>query len=93
MPEKSGIKGCSQHEGLSISFNSKQFYGFFAVINHLIYTHCTHIHNTKKQAENIISSCSFLFLKTLFHFILQCTCISVPYLESGLCELGLVLDS
>ena len=46
---------------------------------------------TKKQAGNILSSCSVLFLKTLCQFILQC--ISVSYMESGLFELGLVLDS
>ena len=54
----------------------------FAVINHLYID----INHTKNQAKNILSSCSFLLLKTLFYFILQC--ISVPYLESGLCRLG-----
>ena len=49
----------------------------FAVINHLYLD----INHTKKQAENTLSSCSFLFLKTLFHFILQC--ISVPYKKAA----------
>ena len=41
----------------------------------------------KEQAENILSSCSFLILKTLFHFILyvfqyhilKATTLSIPY--------------
>ena len=40
----------------------------------------------KKHTENILSSCSILPVKTVFHFILQR--ISVSYLESGLCKLG-----
>ena len=40
------------------------------------------IYHTKKQTENILRSCSYLLLKTLFYFISQCT--SAPYLESGL---------
>ena len=43
------------------------------------------IYHTKKQTENTPCSCSYLLLKTLFYFILQCT--SVPYFESGLCKL------
>ena len=39
------------------------------------------IYHRKKQTENIPRSCRYLLLKTLFHFISQCT--SVPYLESG----------
>ena len=36
MPEKSGIKeGCNQNDGLSVSYNLKQFHRFFAVTNHL----------------------------------------------------------
>ena len=38
----------------------------FAVDNHQ-YIH----HHRKKQANNILSSCSLLFLKTLYHFISQ----------------------
>ena len=43
------------------------------------------IYHTKKQTENISRLFSYLLLKTLFYFILQCT--SVPYLESGLFKL------
>ena len=59
----------------------------FAVINHQYID----IYHTRKQAENILSSCSYLFLKTLFYFILQCT--SLPYLRSGLCKLVKELDN
>ena len=47
------------------------------------------IYHTKKQAENIPRSCSYLLLKTLFYFMSQCT--SAPYLESGLCAVQLQL--
>ena len=53
---------------------------YFAGINHLYMD----IYHTKKQTENILRSCSYLLLKTLFYFISQCT--SAPYLESGLCK-------
>ena len=43
-----------------------------AVINHK----SIDIQHTKRKAENILSSCSLLVLKTLFYFISQC--ISVP---------------
>ena len=43
------------------------------------------IYHTKKQIEIIPGLCSYLLLKTVFYFILQCT--SVPYLDSGLCTL------
>ena len=49
------------------------------------------IYHTKKQTENILRSCSYLLLKTLFYFISQCT--SEPYLESGLCKLDKELDN
>ena len=49
------------------------------------------IYNTKKKTENIPRSCSYLLLKTLFFFILQCN--SVPYLERGLCKLVKELDN
>ena len=49
------------------------------------------IYHTKKQTENITRSCSYLLLKTLFYFILQCT--SSPYLESDLCKFDKELDS
>ena len=42
------------------------------------------IYHTKKQAENIPRSLSYMLLKTLFYFISQCT--SVPYLEIELCK-------
>ena len=42
------------------------------------------IYNTKKQTENTPRACSYLLLKILFYFILQC--ISIPYLEKGLCK-------
>ena len=35
------------------------------------------IHRTKKQTENTFSLCCFLFLKTLFHFIVQCIQYSI----------------
>ena len=59
----------------------------FAAINHLYID----IYQTKKQTKNIPSSCSYLLLKTLFHFILQCT--SVPYFEGCLCKLVKELDN
>ena len=43
------------------------------------------IYHTKKQAENIPRSCSYLLLKTLFYFMSQCR--SVPYFECDLCKL------
>ena len=49
------------------------------------------IYHTKKQTENTPRSYSYLLLKTLFHFISQCT--SVPYLLSGLCKFGKELDN
>ena len=49
------------------------------------------IYQTKKQAENIPRSCSYLLLKTLFYFVSQCT--SVQYLESDLCILVKELDN
>ena len=54
---------------------------FFAVISYQY----MEIYHTKKQTKNIPRSCSYLLLKTLFYFILQCTLES--YLESGLCKL------
>ena len=48
------------------------------------------VYHTKKQTENISRSCSYLLLKILVYFISQC--ISIPYLESGLCNLGKELD-
>ena len=53
----------------------------FAGINH---QYMDILYHTKKQTENIPSSCCYLLLKTLFYLISQCT--SVPYLESGLCK-------
>ena len=58
-----------------------------AGINH----HYMNIYHMKKQSENITRSCSYLLLKTLFYFILQCT--SAPYLESDLCKLDKELDN
>ena len=49
------------------------------------------IYHTKKQAENIHRSCSYLILKTLFYFISQCT--SEPNLESVFCKLDKGLDN
>ena len=49
------------------------------------------IYHTKKQTENIPRSCSYLLLKTLFYFILQCTL--APYLESGLCKVDKELET
>ena len=49
------------------------------------------IYHTKKQTENISRSSSYLLLKTMLHFISQCT--SEPYLESGLCKLDKKLDN
>ena len=53
----------------------------FAVINHQYMD----IYHTKKQTVNTPRSYSYLLLKALFYFIAQCT--SVPYLESGLCNI------
>ena len=50
-----------------------------------------YIYHTKKQTENIPPSGSYLFLKTLFYYISQCT--SAPYLESGLCKFDNELDN
>ena len=44
------------------------------------------IHYTKNQAENMFTACSFLLLKTPFHFISYC--ISEPCIESRLFQLG-----
>ena len=44
------------------------------------------IHHTKRQTENTLSSYSILNLKTLFKFVSQCNL--VPFLESGLCNVG-----
>ena len=49
------------------------------------------IYYTKKQTEKAPRSCSYLLLRILFYFILQCN--SVPYLESGLCKLDKELDN
>ena len=65
----------------------KAISNFFAGINHQYMD----IYHTKKQTENIPRSCSYLLLKTLFHFIAQCTL--VPYLESGLCKLDKELEN
>ena len=78
-----GIKGDWPHYFVEYKAISK----IFAVSNHQYIV----IHHTKKQAENILSSCSFQFLKALFHFLSH-KCISVTYLESGLCKLGKALD-
>ena len=48
------------------------------------------IYHTKKQTENIPRACSYLLLKTLFYFTLQCT--PVPYLENDSCKLDKELD-
>ena len=58
----------------------------FADINHQYVC----IHHTKRQNENTLSSCSILNLKTLFKFVSQCKL--VPFLESGLCNVGNELD-
>ena len=50
----------------------------------------TDIDYTKRQAENTLSSCSYLNLKTLLKFVSQCSL--VPYLESRLCNVGNGLD-
>ena len=50
-----------------------------------------YIYHKKKQIENIPRSCSNLRLKTLLHFISQCT--SVHYLENGLRKLDKELDN
>ena len=57
----------------------------------VIYHKYIDIHNTKNQAENMFTSCSFRFLKTRFHIISHC--ISEPYLEGRLCQLGKELDN
>ena len=73
----------------SVFHRIKSNYHFFAGINQQYMD----IYHTKKQTENIPRSCrlSYLFLKTLYYFISQCT--SVPYLESGLCKLDKELDN
>ena len=59
----------------------------FAAINHQYIC----IHHTKRQTENTLSSCRILNLKTLFKFVSQCPL--VPFLESGLCNVGNELDN
>ena len=49
------------------------------------------IHHTKRQTENKLSSCSILNLKTLLKVVSQCNL--VPFLESGLCNVGNELDN
>ena len=44
-----------------------------------------------RHAENALSSCSILKLKTLFKFASQCNL--VPFLESRLCNVGNELDN
>ena len=43
------------------------------------------IHHTK-NIDNILSLCSILSLKTMFHFVLQF--IAVPFLKTSKCKLG-----
>ena len=57
----------------------------------VIYHQYIDIHHAKKRSENIISSYSFRFFETLFHYISEC--VSVTYIESGLCQLGKELDN
>ena len=80
-------KDFNQIGGLIISKNIQQYQRFFAVINN----RNTAIHHMEEQAENVLSSCFICFLITLFHFLSQC--ISVPYLESDLCQLAKELDN
>ena len=49
------------------------------------------IHHTKRQTKITLSSYSILILKTLFKFVSQCN--SVPFLESGLCNVKNELDN
>ena len=49
------------------------------------------IHHVKRQTENTLSSCSILNLKTLLKFVSQCNL--VPFLESGLCNVGNKFDN
>ena len=51
---------------------------------------CRYSPYEEKMLNISFSSCSFLFLKTLFYFKWQC--ISLPYLDSDLCILGNELD-
>ena len=60
---------------------------FLADINHQYMC----IHHTKRQTENTLSSYSILNLKTLFKFALQCNL--VPFLESGLYNVGNEMDN
>ena len=90
----SGYASGMQHHG---DFNHNRgphcFVEYKAISNNsaVVNRECLDIHHTKKQAVHILSSCSFLFLKTLFHFISQC--ILAPYLESGLSQLRKELDN
>ena len=77
----------NQTGSLSISLDIEHYQKKIAGINHQ-YMDSYH---TKKQPENIPRSCSYLLLKTLFYFILQCA--SASYLESGLCKLDKELDN
>ena len=63
--KKCGIKEEFNQNGSLIILIYKAISLFFAVITHQYID----IHHTMKQAVNIFSSCSFLYLKTLFHFI------------------------
>ena len=51
----------------------------YLVFEFIIHQYIDNIHRMKNQAENMFTSCSFLLLKTPFHFISHC--ISEPYLE------------
>ena len=49
------------------------------------------IRHTKRQTKNTLSLYSILNLKTLLKFVSQCNL--VPFLESGLCNVGNELDN
>ena len=85
---KRGIKeDLNQNDDRIISRKLEQYQRFFADIDHQYIC----IHHTKRQTENTLSSYSILNLKTLFMFVSQCNL--VPFLESGLCNVGNELDN
>ena len=80
------------HEGYLPKWRPYYFVEYQAMSKTFAVSHHRYnIHHTHQHTYNIISSCSILSLKTPLHFILQL--ISVPYRESGLCKLGMELDS
>ena len=83
---KCDIKGgLNRNDDRVISRNIEQYQRFFADIN----DQYIDIHQTKRQTDRQLSSCSIL--KTLIKFVSQCSLVS--YVESGLWNVGNELEN